>query len=309
MLSICLPVYNFNIGPLVKELSRQAGDLDMPFEIIVIDDKSDDLYRIANVSACTNLIYIQLDKNIGRSRIRNLFINHAKYEYLLFLDCDSLVISPRFISDYLEAAGKHENAVICGGRIYPLKPPERSLRLRWKYGIRRESKSAAARNLSPHGSFMSNSFLISRNIFSVVNFDEGLSGYGHEDTLFGFDLKKKGIPVIHIDNPVLNGHLESNRQFLKNTEEGIINLISILKRRENDIDFINHVKLLKYASRIKKGIMRNTIKNVFIMSKPAIKLALTHGFVSLNLFDFYKLGTLLLLKEADRLQKQIILIE
>lgn len=300
MLSICLPVYNFNIRPLVEELSRQAGDLNLPYEIIIIDDKSDDLYRIANSSACIKLLYIQLDKNIGRSRIRNLFISHAKYEFMLFLDCDSLVTSPLFIADYLKAATKNRNAVICGGRIYPEKPPERSLRLRWKYGTYRESKPAEVRKSSPYKSFMSNNFLISRNLFGKVRFDEGLSGYGYEDTLFGFDLKEKNIPVIHIDNPVINGHLENNRQYLKNTEEGITNLISITRLRNNNINFINHIKLLKYASKVKKGMQRSMIKYIFFAAKPAIKLALTNGFVSLKLFDFYKLGTFLS-EEADTL--------
>lgn len=306
MLSICLPVYNFNIGPLVKELSRQAGGLNVPFEIIVIDDKSDDHYRIANEYECKGLKYIQLDKNTGRSRIRNLFLSYAKYEYLLFLDCDSLVIGPCFISDYLQAARKDPGMVLCGGRIYPQKPPERSSRLRWKYGIERESKPAGERNSSPHESFMSNNFLISRDIFSKVGFDEKLSGYGHEDTLFGFDLKKKGITIIHIDNPVLNGHLESNSQYLKNTEQGITNLVSILKQRDYDIDFINHVKILRYASGIRKGIRLKTIKNVFIASKSAVKMILTIGITSLKLFDFYKLGTLLLLDDKGMLQNRTI---
>jgi|WetSurMetagenome_2_1015567.scaffolds.fasta_scaffold132518_2 glycosyltransferase involved in cell wall biosynthesis len=300
MISICLPVYNFDITQLVKELSLQAGKMNIPSEIIVIDDKSDDLYRIANASVCADLTYIQLDKNVGRSRIRNLFLKHAKYKYLLFLDCDSLVTSPGFITDYLEFAESNQDSVICGGRIFQPDRPERSLMLRWKYGVFRESKPADVRNESAHESFMSNNFLISKDIFKRVNFDEELYGYGYEDTLFGFDLKQKAIPVIHIDNHVLNGHLETNIRYLKNIEEGMMNLVSILQRRIYNIDFINHVKILRYLFGESNRTKRTFLKSIFILVKPLIKLMLASGFVSLTIFDFYKSGTLLLLEKTAK---------
>ena len=59
---------------------------------------------------------------------------------------------------------------------------------------------------------------------SAVLKDQGfnplISGYGHEDTLFGFELEQNGIVIRHIDNPVLNAHLDSNTQFLYKTDAG-----------------------------------------------------------------------------------------
>lgn len=37
--------------------------------------------------------YIELKKNIGRAKIRNLFIEYTTNPYLLFLDCDTKIIS------------------------------------------------------------------------------------------------------------------------------------------------------------------------------------------------------------------------
>ena len=59
------------------------------------------------------------------------------------------------------------------------------------------------------------------NCFKKISFNERLSGYGHEDTLFGYELNKNNIQIHHIDNPVLNGHLDTNEAFLLKTEEGL----------------------------------------------------------------------------------------
>jgi hypothetical protein len=72
MISICIPVYNFNITSLISELSNQIDLLNTECEIIVIDDCSDKFKRI-NQIACAKHTYIELSENIGRARIRNLF--------------------------------------------------------------------------------------------------------------------------------------------------------------------------------------------------------------------------------------------
>ena len=90
MLSILIPVYNFNIVPLVKELHGQASRLSIPFEIIVLDDCSSELLRDQNkeVSSLPGVKFKILDRNIGRARIRNRLAEMAKYSSLLFMDCD-----------------------------------------------------------------------------------------------------------------------------------------------------------------------------------------------------------------------------
>ena len=47
--------------------------------------------------------------------------------------------------------------------------------------------------------------MISKTCFEQISFNEDLQGYGHEDTLFGYELDKKNIQIHHLDNPVLNG--------------------------------------------------------------------------------------------------------
>lgn len=289
MISICIPVYNFNITALVNELTNQVSALNIPGEIIVIDDGSEH-FREINKIACGKHTYIELKENIGRARIRNLFLKYAQYPYLLFLDCDSWVKTTSFLSNYVDVI-KDNPGIVCGGRIYEAGRPKREKRLRWKYGLRRESQPLSVRREFPNKSFMTNNFLISKKIFEENQFDERMVTYGHEDTLFGYNLKKKNITITHIDNPVVNGDIELNSVYLNKTREGVINLVNILNFTNYDKDLIADISLLRFYRKIKN--IEGLVYLSFIVSKPIIVFLLTRGYISLFLFDFYKLGTLI----------------
>jgi len=304
MLSICIPIYNFNTTSLINKLSQQIKKIDVLCEIIIIDDCSEEDFKKINENVCRKEIYIQLDKNIGRAKIRNLFLKYAKYDYLLFLDCDTLIISDDFVTKYISAICKEKHDVICGGMIYDNCRPERNKMLRWKYGIKKESKPLNIRVLSPHKSFMTSNFLINRRIFEQTKFDERITEYGHEDTLFGFMLKKKGINIKHINNPVLHGDIDYNTVYLKKTENGIINLIHILSYMGYDHEFIQNVTLLCIYNSLSSKKLAGFINIVFICVKSLLKFMFIKGYVNLMLFDFYKLG--ILIQNYKRYTKTIV---
>ena len=292
MLTMCIPIYNFDVTELIKELSSQTKLLSIPSEIILIDDCSSEKYKNINFKICSKETYIQLEKNIGRAKIRNLFLNYAKFDNLLFLDCDSKIISKDFILKYLETIKQPDSFVICGGRIYDSKKPQRKKMLSWKYGINKESQPLNIRIQSPNKSFMTNNFLINRKIFEQIKFEEWISEYGHEDTLFGYRLKQQGISITHIENSILNGDIEDNSDFLEKTEKGIINLIHILNYLQYELDFINDLKILKVFNSLRTKNLTWLINTFFYLFKPIIKYFLTKGYINLTLFNFYKLGIL-----------------
>src|ERR1035437_2235981 len=107
MLSILIPTYNYNITRLVADLHQQAVDTDVVFEIIVIEDGST-LYVKEN-NAINELYFcrhIVLDENIGRSAVRNKLADEAKYDHLIFIDCDAEVFSIHFIEKYIAFCNK-----------------------------------------------------------------------------------------------------------------------------------------------------------------------------------------------------------
>ncbi len=297
MISICIPVYNFDIASLVNELSKQAKELRLPCEIICIDDASEKNIQTQNEQLADKTVYIQLTHNIGRAKIRNLFLRHARYQNLLFLDCDSIISNEKFLVNYLHFIGKNkEYGVVCGGRIYNKTSPQKQYKLRWLYGIKKESLPVEERNKNPNASFQTNNFLINKNTFSQTQFDERITEYGHEDTLFGFALQKKNIIVHHISNPVVNGHLENNKTYLQQTEKAVINLIQILSYINYDEVFINNVSLLRFYHKTKS--LKPLIVLAFNVTKPFIKWLLANGYISLAMFNFYKLG--ILVKNMDK---------
>jgi glycosyltransferase involved in cell wall biosynthesis len=292
MISVCIPVYNVDVKGLVESLLEQAGNLDL--EIILIDDGSSGRYLEANRELKDErLTYRELGKNIGRSKIRNRFSEMARYPYLLFMDCDSVIVSGDFLVDYFHAIREFPEKVICGGRIYSDEPPSHPYRLHWKYGNLRESRSAKTRGMHPHRSFMTNNFILPAKVLRKIAFNEKLAGYGHEDSLYGYQLYKNGVEIRHIDNPVLHGKLETNREFLTKTEAAVHNLSLITSQMEKSPVFAATISLLRTAGAVRNSGLVSPLLAMHYLSRPSIRWLLSHGFTSLNLLDFHKLGTYL----------------
>lgn len=291
MLSVCIPIYNFDITGLVQSLGRQTERINIPVEIVCIDDCSDISFQLANRETCNKYgKYIQLEQNVGRAKIRNLFLDHAQYNHLLFLDCDSVIFSSRFLKKYVDTILEYNAEVICGGRIYnDLKPSGQKL-LRWKYGHKKESMMAEVRRRHPNRSFITSNFAIRRDIFLNIKFDERLVKYGHEDTLFGFELKKNNITIVHIDNPVLNGYLEDNAEFIEKTEHGLANLLSILNFVRHDPLFVEDVNIARVYKKCRRVGLSPMLTVFFTFSQPFLKTFLATGTAGLFWFDLYKLG-------------------
>ncbi len=273
-------------------MTEQGNRSGIIFEIIVIDDGSAAEYKEQNATISELVYYIELDRNIGRSRIRNLFTGYANYEELLFLDCDSEIIKSDFLEQYLLDINETGAPVICGGRIHTTENPVRNKRLRWRFGIERESLSANDRNKCPYRYFMTNNFVIDRKVLEDIRFDERIVNYGYEDTLFAYRLMKNGLAVIHTDNPVMHSFNETNDEFLEKTEQSIGNLDNILAYIENDSEFIDSIRILRVSDKLKKLGISGLFRLVFKIIRVPLRFLLKIGSENLFLFDIYKLGLL-----------------
>ena len=299
MLSILIPVYNYDICDLVKTLSRQAVKSKIPFEIVLIDDASDDEFRKINskTSDLEGVVYYQEEMNLGRSKIRNKLADIAKYRNLLFLDCDSCIDSEDFVFNYIEYIG--DSCVIYGGRKYKqMEPDEDKYRLHWLYGIKREQIPVKIRSQEPNKSFMTNNFLITREAFNKVRFNEKMKGYGHEDTLFGYELDKQNILICHVDNPVIHLGLESNVEFLRKTREGIKNLLRIMKINEDEKKLVKDVTLLSFYKKIKRFKLDGLVRLIYSRYEYQLRKNLLSKNPSMFYFDLYKLGYLCSLNDV-----------
>lgn len=291
-LSICIPIYNFDVRPLVQALHAQLQDMQGAAELIMIDDASNMYYKSVNKAVAAMGTYVELPKNIGRAKIRNRFLDYAKGEYLLFLDGDALLMADDFLSRYSAIISQKKPQIICGGRVYPSLLPSAQQALRWRYGHAKESQTADVRAQHPNRSFMTNNFVVQRSLLQRIPFDERLSRYGHEDTLFGFELSKQGVAIVHIDNPILNGDIETNALFMAKTEAAIVNLAEILAWRNYDKALIDSMQLSKvyyamppWSRRLWAWVFRHLVKR-------PLRWSLLHWRLPLFCFDVYKLGYL-----------------
>ncbi len=297
MISVLIPIYNFDVRQLVSDLHQQLTAAGIPFEILCFDDGSKDSFkqinRIISTPSYHPIHYKELEQNLGRTRIRNALAAQAQYPYLLFMDCDSKVISPYYIQHYI----KHlqHDTLLYGGRSYsPTPPPQPELYFHWWYGTRREVSSAKVRAKQPYHSFMTNNFLIPKTIFEQIRFDENLRQYGHEDTLFGLELQERHIKIIHLDNPLQHIGLEDTDAFLTKTRQGIQNLV-LLTKGHPKLD----TKLLHTWRQLQKWRLVRPAYCVLRTFRQLLLCNLKSKKPRLILFDLYKLMLL-----TDEIQKK-----
>ncbi|MDY3520126.1 glycosyltransferase family 2 protein [Riemerella anatipestifer] len=293
MISICIPIYNTEVTTLVTVLKSEIKENYLNVEIILIDDASDKYYQGLNKPLETAVdTMVWLPKNMGRARIRNLFLKYAKGKYLLFLDGDGKVISNQFIQNYQKFITENKDAkVVYGGRCIQKEEPSVERDLRWKFANERENLPLFQRKKNKYLSFQTNNFLIERETFSQCLFDEQLTGYGYEDLVFAKDLKDKGVDVFHIDNPILNIDLETNEVYLKKVEDSINNLCFLLKNSPKRVEDIKLVKAYYMVKKLKLNFILSRLFSSF--GKEFLREKLLGGKVSLRYLDMYKLGLLL----------------
>lgn len=290
MVSILIPIYNHDSFFLVKEIHTQLVQSNIIFEIICIDDASrSEFYKInSKINTLSFSKFKVLNQNIGRSKIRNLLATSAKYDWLLFLDADVLPEKSNFIAIYLNAISENNN-VICGGIKYSKKKPDKEKIMHWVYGKNREEAALSFRKNRPYNYFFSANFLVHKNIFSNIMFNESLLKYGYEDTLFALDLKKKDIHITHIDNFVFHKGIDLNKIFIKKTKDSVENLFYLYQKK---LIVKNDTRLIEKYIQLKSLKISNIFAYFFKILNKKIELNLCSKSPSLLLFDLYKLGYL-----------------
>jgi glycosyltransferase involved in cell wall biosynthesis len=304
-ISLLIPVLDYDIVALVYSMKNAMGKVPEFCEILIGDDGStaefSEKYRSLETE---NIKVISSEKNIGRAAIRNKLALEAKGDYLLFIDAD--VMLPGTAEAYMLKwlPSMKVSRVICGGTLYHESAPgDPDKLLRWKYGKWREQKSAVERNKHPHAGFSTFNVLIDRSVFSKIRFNEELKQYGHEDTLLGYQLKKAGIGILHIDNGLMHEGLESNREFLNKTKLGIENLSKLYDKVTDKKAFSETVILLGFYNKLKFFGLTRIMAAIFIRYRDRMEIRLDSSDISLLLFGFYKMSMFCTYREIHNRKK------
>ena len=108
MISVLIPVYNYDVREVTMELHSQLFAEAINFEILLLDDGSEEQFKILNreLTSLVNVEYSEEKRNLGRSKIRNKLAHLSSYDNLIFMDCDSQVLRSNYIKNYLKHLGK-----------------------------------------------------------------------------------------------------------------------------------------------------------------------------------------------------------
>lgn len=290
-ISICIPIFNFCVKDLVTELEKQIEKTQDQIDICLIDDGSELIYKQNNRKIINpNLTYLELEHNIGRSKIRNMFLGKTMGDYLLFLDCDGLVDCADFLKNYLVEIKKNKQPkVIYGGRKVETQLQNTQYYLRWNYARNRENPSAKIRKSKVYLCFQTNNFIIHRSLFQKNGFDESIRNYGYEDLIFAMNLKEKKIPILHIENPILNHDIENNALYLEKTKQALFTLYKLHQNPKTQ-PYTQEIKLIRFYEKSHFQHWNFLIRWTFPIFKKPLHWLLKTKKMPILFFDLYKLG-------------------
>ena len=166
--------------------------------------------------------------------------------------------------------------------------------LRYLYEKKIEPQHIAEqRRNKPYQSFRTSNFMVRREVMLRFPLDETVPGYGYEDVLFGKTLCENGIPIDHIDNPVVMTHFESNETYVSKVEEAMHTLHAL--RHELN----GYSPLLSAVETLQKKHLTPLYRQFFHANARRIRNNLVGKSPSIRWLNLYKLGYYLSLPEAE----------
>lgn len=218
-----------------------------------------------------------------RAANRNTLADRSRGDWLLFVDADAAV-PPDF--SFRAYAGAMERAtVVCGGLRHPERNPNPAASLRYRYERAADRRRAARfRAQAPYDRFTTFNLLVRRDVFMQVRFDERIRQYGYEDVAFAAELERRGIAVLHIDNPLLHMGLDTNPDFLAKTETALRTAASMAS------ELGSHCHVGRTAARLRRWHVAPPAAALFRLTRPFLRRNLLSSHPSLTLFTLYKLG-------------------
>ncbi|HEX3029111.1 MAG TPA: glycosyltransferase [Clostridia bacterium] len=225
-----IPTYQSKI--MLKNSLEAINFMDYPkesFDVIVVDDGSTDGTKdyIKGINRNYELKYIYLERceDSCRSRSRNVGINHAEGEFLIFIDAD-IIVRKDYLREVERYCGSNDELILVGPRIMlPHDIPyemvssgqvfdeftfdcSRSELHEFRCGVFNELSYNASAILYPFLYGQSCNLVAPKKWLEKVNgFDEDLKAWGLEDIEAVYKLWKEGLKFF------INSKLEVLHQF------------------------------------------------------------------------------------------------
>ncbi|HKC35798.1 MAG TPA: hypothetical protein VKB95_07035, partial [Chitinophagaceae bacterium] len=155
----------------------------------------------------------------------------------------------------------------------------------------RESRPGKEGQRSGAG-FMSNNFLIKKEIFKSLDVSLKLPGYGHEDSWWGIQFEQAGISCRYINNPVLHAAIEKADIYIEKSEMALANLLLLEKNIDRNM-ISRHVRIFRWYLRLKRTGLSGLYLFFEKMFHRYFRRNLLSCKPSLFFFDCYRLAVLI----------------
>lgn len=208
-ISVIIPTWNRadTLRLVLESLARQR--YEESYEVLVCDSNSTDGTNemVQSLSVPYKLRYLCQD-NKGRSGARNLGIQNATGEYILFTDAD-IIAHEDLLVEHIESHRRVQQTQIysavvgCEIRVKDLA----ELQFLQTHSEKQHEIHAPHRKFLPWYFFLTGNASVSRNVLDKSgHFDESFQGYGMEDLELGYRINKAGISIVY-NRKALNYHL------------------------------------------------------------------------------------------------------
>lgn len=168
----------------------KLGD-EMPDELVIVF-MNEKPYKLPNTRFSIKPIVLQHENKIPLARARNLGVESASFDNLIFLDVDCIP-NKHLVKDYRRLM---EESLYCGHVRYLPKNSMPLLDFDQLEELSSPDPIRSTIDVLPYELFWSLNFACTRKVFKHIGgFNEDFKGYGAEDTDFAFKARENNIPL------------------------------------------------------------------------------------------------------------------
>lgn len=118
-MDVSIIIVNYHTSKLINNCIESIFKFtkEISYEVIIVDNGSEDLSRAIKWSDDPRINLVQLSENIGFGKANNAGVRIARGRNLFLLNPDTLLLNNaiKILSDFID---QHDNCGVCGGNLY-----------------------------------------------------------------------------------------------------------------------------------------------------------------------------------------------
>lgn len=221
-ISIIIPVGRAHREVLSRALDSVEAQSFRSWEVIVVFDDAGDMDGHSGHWGIPHYPYVRAlyaGLSIGAGAARNMGVQHARGDYLVFLDADD-ELHQDFLTETMRAWKEYPNSIVYTDYLRKFKAGEKELSsfggnlLSYERGVATIRSRSADYDWKlaqdPVGKKVYHWCMVTTLIPKAyhVPFDENMQTY--EDVLYHWILARKGIPYVRVEKPLITYHMDTS---------------------------------------------------------------------------------------------------